>query len=161
MPFKVDADTVAKFSVLNSITGEYITYDLQKELEINEYQLEDQMMEHASKYALWSSYSVVAERYERACETELEVAEANADSLAREQLKARGIPKPTVGQVNAEIALNEDVYAAKTKLSEAKGYASSLKYILKALDQRKDMLVNLSAQHRKSMELTGQGYRAN
>ena len=53
MPFKVDADTVAKFSVLNSITGEYITYDLQKELEINEYQLEDQMMEHASKYALW------------------------------------------------------------------------------------------------------------
>lgn len=161
MPFKVDADTVAKFSVLNSITGEYLTYDLQKELEINEYQLEDQMMEHASKYALWSSYSVVAERYEHACETELEVAEANADSLAREQLNARGIPKPTVGQVNAEIALNEDVYAAKTKLSEAKGYASSLKYILKALDQRKDMLVNLSAQHRKSMELTGQGYRAN
>lgn len=155
MPLKVDTDTVAILGILDSTTGEYIKYDMVKELEVNEYKLEEQMSTQASKYAYYSSIANVAERNERAKTDALEVAEAQAEITARSMFASQGVAKPTVGQINSAISLDTTVIEAKKQVSEAKGYTGTMKYILKALDQRKDMLVNLSAQKRKSLELTG------
>lgn len=153
MPFQAD-DTVATFSVLNPITGEYQTYDLVEELATSDLTLQNDMEKQAAKYAQWSSYMVVAERAVRSARDNLELITAQADSRVRAHLATTGV-KATVGQIDAMIAQDPEVVTAKNTLSEMQGYESALKYILKALDQRKDMLVNLSAQKRKSMELTG------
>lgn len=156
MPFQVDTDTVATFSILNPITGEYQIIDLVEELEVNENRLQEHMEHQAAKYAQWSSYMVVAERAVRAAKDNLDVVIAQADYNIRTQANTTG-SKPTVKTVENMINLDPTVIDAKDKLSEMLGYESAIKYVLKALDQRKDMLVNLSAQRRKQMELTGVG----
>lgn len=153
MPFEAD-DTVATFSVLNPITGEYITYDLVDELSINENTIEQDMGEQAAKYAQWSSYLVVAERAVRAAKDNLDVVLAQSENSIRAQYSSTGV-KATASQITANVNVDPTVVEAKNKLTEMLGYESALKYILKALDHRKDMLVNLSAQRRKAMELTG------
>lgn len=154
MPFEVDTDTVAEFSVLNPITGEYITYDLVEELATNENTLQEDMEQQAAKYAQWSSYLVVAERAVRAAKDNLDVVLAQSENSIRAQYSSTGV-KATASQITANVNVDPTVVEAKNKLTEMLGYESALKYILKALDHRKDMLVNLSAQRRKAMELTG------
>ena len=154
MPFEVDTDTVAQFSVLNPITGEYITYDLVEELATNENTLQTDMEQQAAKYAQWSSYLVVAERAVRAAKDNLDVVLAQSENNIRAQYNSTGV-KATASQITANVNVDPTVVEAKNKLTEVLGYESALKYILKALDHRKDMLVNLSAQRRKAMELTG------
>lgn len=154
MPFEVNTDTVAEFSVLNPITGEYVTYDLVEELATNENTLQQDMEQQAAKYAQWSSYLVVAERAVRAAKDNLDVVLAQSENNIRGQYNATGV-KATASQITANVNVDPTVVEAKNKLTEMLGYESALKYILKALDHRKDMLVNLSAQRRKAMELTG------
>ena len=154
MPFEVDTDTVAEFSVLNPITGEYITYDLVEELATNENTLQADMEQQAAKYAQWSSYLVVAERAVRAAKDNLDVVLAQSKNSIRAQYSSTGV-KATASQITANVNVDPTVVEAKNKLTEMLGYESALKYILKALDHRKDMLVNLRAQRRKAMELTG------
>lgn len=159
MPFEVDTDTVATFSVLNPITGEYTTYDLVEELATNENTLQQDMEQQAAKYAQWSSYLVVAERAVRAAKDNLDVVLAQSENTIRRQYNSSGV-KATASQITANVNVDPTVVEAKNKLTETLGYESALKYILKALDHRKDMLVNLSAQRRKAMELTGVSQRA-
>lgn len=156
MPFEADTETVAEFSILNPITGEYYTYDLIEELATNENTLQKDMEHQAAKYAQWSSYLVVAERAVRAAKDNLDVVLAQADYDVRMTYNASGL-KSTVKELESRVNLDAKVIEAKAHLSEMQGYESALKYILKAFDQRKDMLVNLSAQRRKAMELTGMG----
>lgn len=153
MALNVDTNTTAVLSIYNPITGQYIDYDMVKELEVNENTLEQDMITHASKYAYFSSIANKADNYERAAEDALDIALAKADITVRNNFASNGVPKPTVGQVNSAISLDQGVIDAKNKLSEAKGYAGTMKYILKAFDARKDLLINVSAQRRKEMDM--------
>lgn len=161
MPLSIDNNTVATLSIFNPITNQYIDYNMVDELRVNENTLESDMIEHSSKYAYFSAIANKAENFERSAEVELETVLANAEINTRKKFAEDGITKPTVGQISAVVNTNEDVIDAKKRLSEAKGYTGLMKYILKAFDARKDLLINISAQRRKEMELTGQGYRAN
>ena len=126
-------------------TGQFLEIDLQKELRIDEHRLEQEMIEQPSKYIYWSSILEKLRLYQEQCELDLEFLLGRLDKEAREHLMVTGT-KPTKDSVEAYIKRSNEYKIAKEKCNYYDYLVRRLQFIVKSLEQRKDMLQSINKQ---------------
>jgi hypothetical protein len=125
---------------LKDETGQYVTYDLKAELRVNESNLHQEMLHQPSKYIYWSSILERLRFFQEQKELELEVVVANLDTAAREHYVQSGNPKPTKDMVESFIKKQPEYMEAQTQVQYYNHIAGRVQRIVKAFEQRKDML---------------------
>lgn len=125
--------------------GEFVIYDMREELKVNEKNLLREMLEQPSKYIYWSSVLEKIKFFQEKTELQLEITVAKFDSEAREAIKKNG-DKPTKDSVDAYIKLKDEYVAAREQVHYYEYIAGRLARIVKAFEQRKDMLQSYGKQ---------------
>lgn len=137
---KVDSIDFQHLAIIDE-SGQYVEYDLTKELAVNESNLLQEMLHQPAKYIYWSSMLEKIKYFQESTELELELVEAKLDKVAREQLE-----KPTKDSVEAYIKRTEDYQNARKKCSYYEYLSGRIQRIVKAFEQRKDMLQSYGKQ---------------
>jgi transcriptional regulator of heat shock response len=139
--------TSLDFSTLRIIdkTGNLHEYDLQEILKITEANLEGQMLEQASTYIYWASLLEELKYYQELAEKTLEKVIADLDPEARKHLTNEGT-KPTKDTVDAYIKRQDEYDTAKTDLLNYNRIVGRVARVVKAFEQRKDMLQSYGKQ---------------
>lgn len=136
-------------------TGSFQEINLQEELAINENELDREMLEQPSKYVYWSSILEKIRYFKEDAELQLELLIGELDRKAREELSKNG-GKPTKDAVDAYIKRTEEYKQQKTQCNYYDYLVRRIQFIVKAFEQRKDMLQSINKQ--KTNEKTyGQG----
>lgn len=126
-------------------SGQHITLDLKSELSVNESNLEVEMLQQPSKYIYWSSILEKIRFFKESSELELELLISELDKEAREELPKEDI-KPTKDSVESYIKRTEEYKVAKEKCNYYEYLVKRLQFIVKAFEQRKDMLQSYGRQ---------------
>lgn len=134
MEIKVDSLDFYRLSVVDE-TGQRVDFDLQQELSINEYNYEMEMLSQPAKYVYWSSLLEKLRLYEEQAELELETLIGELDQQARAEIE-----KPTKDSVDAYMKRTEAYKLAKEKINYYKYVVKRVQFVVKSLEQRKDML---------------------
>jgi asparagine synthetase B (glutamine-hydrolysing) len=127
-------------------TGSYQEYDLRNELRVNEQNLNQEMLQQPAKYIYWSSILERLRFYQESKELELEQEEARLDSRARKHYLDAGNPKPTKDMVEAFIKQQDEYAAAQKQVHMYNHLVGRVARIVKAFEQRKDMLQSYGKQ---------------
>lgn len=135
------------FSFLRLVdeNGEYQEYDLTTELKVNEANLLQEMLQQPSKYIYWSSILEKIKWFQESQELTLEVEVAKLDSKAREFITSNG-GKPTKDIVEAYIRQQPEYISAKKNCQYYEYISGRISRIVKAFEQRKDMLQSYGKQ---------------
>lgn len=135
------------FQILRLIdeSGQHITLDLQKELSVNEANLEVEMLQQPSKYVYWSSILEKIRFFQESAELEMELLIAELDKEAREELPKEDI-KPTKDSVDNYIKRTEAYKVQKEKCNHYAYLVKRIQFIVRAFEQRKDMLQSYGKQ---------------
>lgn len=137
---------------IRTANGEVITYNLKQELTINPYDLNSEFHNQPSKYVYWTSLLETVRAYLESAELAEERTRAGFYEPCRQALINGGVAKPTKDQIDAEILNQEEYINARNQVNTYSYYVKSLQYIVKALEQRKDMLIQLGAEQRRQMD---------
>jgi len=132
-------------------TGQFQEIDLRKELAVNENQLEREMLQQPSKYVYWTSVLERIRLFQDNAELEMEVLMGELDKEAREVLE-----KPTKDSVEGYIRRTEKYQNQKRKCNYYEYLVRRLNFIVKAFEQRKDMLQSYGKQ-KANEKVYGQG----
>lgn len=130
---------------IKDVNGEYHDYDILDELKIDEYNLEKELQLQPGKYVYWSSILEQVRSYLESAELQEEHTKANLYEVARNTLIAEGTPKPTKDQIDSWILRQEEFIQTKEQVNTFNNYVKQLNFVVKALEQRHSMLVQLSA----------------
>lgn len=135
------------FQVLRLLdeNGAYIEYDLKTELQVNEANLLKEMLEQPAKYIYWASVLERLKLFQERKELDLEIAIAQLDQGAREYYRSLG-EKPTKDMVDSHIKRQPEYLEAKQTLQHFDHVTGRMQRIVKALEQRKDMLQSYGKQ---------------
>lgn len=131
--------------------GKLLSYDLQKELEIDKTKLSDALLDQSSKFAF---VAVAYEGYKALSEglkIDLDILEAELYSAAK-TLAERSGQKITEGGVEAQIKTNSRWISKQSELQEARRTLGLLQAAKEAFQQRKDMLISLSSLYRAELD---------
>ncbi|AGY48556.1 hypothetical protein Spock_156 [Bacillus phage Spock] len=126
-------------------SGQELIYDMRNELKINESILQQEMLEQPSKYIYWSSLLEKLRYYQEMEELNLEVVWSKLDGEARTHITAQG-GKATKDQVEAYIKQQEAYLKQKKVCVHYTHVIGRLQRIVKAFEQRKDMLQSYGKQ---------------
>jgi len=126
-------------------SGQFRAYDMSKELKINESILQQEMLEQPSKYIYWSSLLEKLRYYQEMEDLKLEVVWAKLDGKAREEIKAKS-EKPTKDQVESYIKQQDEYLTQKKVCLHYTHIIGRIQRIVKAFEQRKDMLQSYGKQ---------------
>lgn len=137
---------------IRDANGEYREYDLQEELQINEHNLDNEIKLQPGKYVYWSSILEQLRAYLEAAELKEEHLKAQLYEMAREALIQAGTPKPTKDQIDSWILRQETYKEAQQQTLTYHRFVKQVNYVVKALEQRHTMLVQLSALKRDQLE---------
>lgn len=145
------------FDVLRLVEedGTWVEHKLKEELTINEDNLMVEMLHQPSKYIYWSSVLEKLKYFQESVELELERVVASLDNEAREHIKSMG-EKPTKDSVDSYIKRTDKYKAAKDKEIYYKYIVGRVQRIVKAFEQRKDMLQSYGKQIAEN-KVYGQG----
>lgn len=130
-------------TVLNLIdeTGNSLVINLSEELGINEANIDREMLEQPAKYIYWSSILERIKLHQENSDLALELLIAELDKEARLDMTApESKIKPTKDSVEAYIKRTENYKVAKEQCIYYDYLARRITFILRALEQRKDML---------------------
>lgn len=130
---------------LRDETGGVVEYDMPEELKVNESNLMREMLEQPSKYIYWSSILERIKLFEENAELELEILIANLDERARVEIEGRGA-KATKDSVEAFVKRQTEYEVARRKIQQYKHISGRMQRIVKAFEQRKDMLQSYGKQ---------------
>lgn len=135
------------FSYLRLVddSGQFEEYNLKEELKVNEGNLLQEMLQQPSKYIYWSSLLEKLKWYQEDAELKLEVKIAELDKEAREFI-TNGNGKPTKDVVEAYIKQQPSYGAEKQKVQYLEYTVGRITRIVKAFEQRKDMLQSYGKQ---------------
>ena len=125
-------------------SGEIKDFNLENELAISETDLNRDFIEQAGKFAWWASLAESAKEIEERLALNQERVEGEADSRARRKLELDGV-KVTEGSVKSMMKTDEKLMTASLAYNRAKKNAATLKQVVKAFEQRKEMLISLGA----------------
>jgi hypothetical protein len=142
-------------NVLNvAIRINNITYDnsLAADLHIDRQSLDEEFVQHASRYAYYAFLSELAADQEVRLKHALDLLEAQLDSETRELARGAQLAdakfKMTETMVENQVRGNSRYQAKLTEYLDAKQRAAVLRVARESMQQRKDMLVSLGAQFR-------------
>lgn len=133
-------------------SGNTFEYDMQEELMINRHDLRTELEEQSSKYMFWTGMLERVRANLEAAERELEYIVSQLYEPIRERLETKMGKNPTKAQIDAMINQQEIYQNQKKKVEEVDYQSRRLAYIVKAFEQRKDMLVQISTAERKQKE---------
>jgi hypothetical protein len=125
--------------------GQLVEFNLHEELKVNEPNLLQEMLQQPSKYIYWSSLLEKLKYFQEATELELELETARLEPEARTKLK-EDTPKPTKDQVEAYIKRQPSYQAQRKSLQHFEYIVGRVARIVKAFEQRKDMLQSYGKQ---------------
>ncbi|QEG04203.1 hypothetical protein [Bacillus phage BC-T25] len=126
-------------------TKQVETFNLKKELAVNEHNLLVEMLAQPTKYVYWSSVLEKLKYYQEALELELEFQVATLDKQARDEMKQIA-EKPTKDSVDAYIKRHPDYQAKRQECLNYDYVIGRVQRIVKAFEQRKDMLQSYGKQ---------------
>ena len=126
--------------------------------EINETNLSQELARQAAQYAWLATLAVEAESdmVRKAAMREREY--ANIDLDFRDEMRASG-EKCTEGMIRAVVTTDEDYMAAVEAENAAKYQYQLLKMLVRAMEQRANMLISLGAYLRHEESMTGMKIR--
>ncbi|AIW03518.1 hypothetical protein CPT_Moonbeam120 [Bacillus phage Moonbeam] len=130
---------------LKDESGATIDYNLREELKVNEQTLMQDMLEQPAKYVYWSSVLEKLKYYQEAEELKVERRLAEIDAEAREHYKGTET-KATKDVVETYRKMHEDYEATMGRLQYYKMVVGYVTRIVKAFEQRKDMLQSYGKQ---------------
>ena len=153
MALKIKANNNQKFTIIDR-NGVATTHDVQSELfSINEYNYQNAMLDQASKYEQWSSYMTDMHMYAQQKHTQLDVLHSKLYNQKFHEAQSAGTKKPTKDYVES-LVLTTDAYQAKqAEVADADYNLAQLKNIVKALEQRKDMLISFGSEMRAEKKI--------
>ena len=135
--------------------GQYVEFDLDKELKINEDNLLQEMLEQPSKYIYWSSLLEKIKYFQESTELALELEVARLEPQAREALKVDN-PKPTKDMIESYIKRQPSYQQKRAEVLSYEYIVGRIARIVKAFEQRKDMLQSYGKQVAEQ-KIYGQG----
>lgn len=144
----MDFDTIR----IRDVNGQFVEYDLKEQLAINEHDLQTEFKQQASKYVYWASILEQVRGYLEAAELVEEQTRAGLYEPARVALINSGTPKPTKDQVESWILQQEKYIGTKHQVLIYSKYVKHLQYIVKAFEQRRDMMQQIGADKRRQTE---------
>lgn len=132
--------------------GETRTYNIDKELKVNEFSIRKAFLEQPSKYAYWSSVLEKLKLYQESYELQLSTKKADLYDPTRKELIDNGIQRPTKDQIEAMILTDEEVQRLSKAVVAMNYNVRRISAFTKAVEQRKDMLVQYGADLRRDVE---------
>jgi len=132
--------------------GSFTEYEMQDVLNINEHNLAEEIRMQPSKYVYWSSILEQLRGYLESAELAEEKLKAELYEVARDTLIAGGTPKPTKDQIDSWILRQDSFTEAKNNTLAYRKFVKQLSFVVKSLEQRHSMLVQLSALKRDQLE---------
>lgn len=144
MEIKIDA---FDFDLLRLVdeTGQHQDYNLREELKVNEDNLLQEMLQQPAKFIYWASILEKLKFFQESKELEVERIIAGIDSAAREHYKGSDT-KATKDVVEAYRKQQPEYEAAMTELNYYNFIVGKIGRIVKAFEQRKDMLQSYGKQ---------------
>lgn len=130
--------------------GEIHEYDLKKELHIDEATLGQEFLNQPVKYLFWCSILEKMTMYLDSEKYKMDVTEANLRDQGREFFVKSGI-KSNAQMVDDYCKQQSDWKAVERKLINLTYMVKQLKVIVRAFEQRKDMLQSYGAQLRNEV----------
>lgn len=143
-----DFDTIT----IKDRNGETRTFNLSEELKVNEFNVVGEFLEQPAKYVYWSSILERVRMYKESAELQAETYKASMYETARMSLVDAGINKPTKEQVNSVILSDEGYIKLLEAVNMYTYIVGQLVYVVKAFEQRRDMLIQYGADLRKTRE---------
>lgn len=147
--YQLDKDTTAKLDFVDA-NGVPFTIDLSEVLSFSDATLSSDMEKQPSDYAWWSSVAERAKIRLKSAEDALDYIKAK---LAKE-VRSRG-EKLTVSGVQDEVTLASDYQTALSEVRFWEGEVGLLNYVVKAFEQKERMLMQKSAQLRRTLNSEG------
>ena len=120
-------------------------------LHINEATLTDEFIKQPSTYAYFAALAEYAVADVEHKKLAFSVLEANLDSQKRTELKET--PKVTEAVIKSAIIKDRKYQVSAEELIEAERQLGILKSLVRALEQRKDMLIQLGSSKRQEINL--------
>jgi len=134
------------------VTDKVFKGNIHDVVKINEAALTDEFTKQPSVYAWFAALSEIAAAQVERIKFDLSVTRAKLDSIKRAELAAEG-KKITESMVEAAIITDGKIMALTEELIDGGRQLGILKAIVRALDQRKDMLIQLGSTKRQEMVL--------
>lgn len=132
--------------------GETVTYVLKEELAVNNFNVREEFLMQPAKYAYWTSLLEQLRLYQESYGLKAEKRKSELYEPSRQQLIAVGIAKPTKDQIEAQIMLDDEYYKLRENVVSMEFNVKQVQYIVKAFEQRKDMLVQYGADLRRDFD---------
>nr|DAI05814.1 MAG TPA: recombination, repair and ssDNA binding protein [Herelleviridae sp.] len=148
---RVDDLEFRKIKIVDD-NGEVVVHDLQEELQVNEFNVRTAFLEQPAKYTYWTSILERLRMYQENYELQAEKKKAELYEPSRIALINMGVAKPTKDQIEAQIMLDDEFYKLKQSIVNLSYNVKQLQYVVKAFEQRKDMLIQYGADLRREFE---------
>lgn len=148
---KIKSTGGEKIEILDQ-TGKSVIYDIDQELLVNDNNYQQEYLRQAQKYSFWADKLAIANRQVSGAEQQLDLIHAKLYHkyfLDLSKSKAR----PTKDMVESEIIQDDSYQQALSSLNQCSFVEEKLKFIVKAFEQRKDMLIQFGAEMRKDREI--------
>ena len=123
---------------------------------VNEANLNQEFIEQPSTFAWFATLAEIANAEVSSKELALEVLKANLEGELRQRLAELG-GKVTEKMIEGGVITDKRYKVATEELIDSTKQLGILKSMVKALDQRKDMLIQLGSMKRQEMFLDGSG----
>lgn len=137
---------------IKDLSGETVTYDLTEELKVNEFNVVQEFLHQSAKYVYWGSILEKVKLYRETTELKAETYKASIYEHSRMVLIQAGTAKPTKEQVLSQIMLDESYIKILEEYQTYNYLVGQLTYVVKAFEQRKDMLIQYGAEQRRMKE---------
>lgn len=140
----LDSDTIN----IVDYNGQMTTYSVRQELAVNEQNYQKEFIAQPAKYAFWSAVLQQAKYVLSSQQNALEKVHAELYNDVNVRLVGEGM-RPTKDLIEAQIILDDRYQEAQSRVDTCEYSVSQVQYLVKAFEQRKDMLVQFGADMRK------------
>ncbi|MNW28086.1 hypothetical protein D3C74_48980 [compost metagenome] len=149
MSVELEIDSLNLLDVtIKTKNGQSVEYNVGEELKADIADLNEAFLTQPGKFAWWSTLAENAKHQRDSLEATLDKQEAEADYKVRLSLELEGV-KVTEAAVKQGIKKDEEYLDALKRYNAAKKTAGILSQVVKAFEQRKEMLISLGANLRK------------
>lgn len=145
-----DKFLLSKLDSLDFSTFIIIADELTK---LSSFNVEKALETQAQMYSYYGALEVQANKYEDEISDDLDAVEAKLHTQFLEDNKG-AVKKPTAKDIEKFVFSQDEYLNKKAELREAKFKRRLLTKLLRALEHRKDMAVQVAARVRKEMDLT-------
>lgn len=144
----IESDTIR---VLDSMGNETL-YDILDDLRVDDYNANTELKFQHTKYRRYADIFNRVTYYLEEAEVELSAIGSRINLEVRNKYFAATNKQPTQDIVNSEIQSRNEYIEQQKSVNQLKYQKQQLQYVLKAFEQRKDMLVQYTAHLRKDIE---------